>query len=404
MTVSLLFYLGYLPECYQNVGFQDTPEGYRHPNDIATALYGIWWDKHNRLESEGGWSSLLHNMQWYRNLSCEDTRNRVYSIFAISGDTEDLGIKPDYSAQKTIDSLSKKLAIKTLTYGEDLWPLCLAVTWRLPDSKLPSWCLTVDYPDYDYVQAITDEKLSRHPIWKKAGLARFSRNKKVLIVKGRILETMSVVPISAVSPDYETSEQVFLASVLDMLLPEKLSTGHMASVLRCITGADPWSLPTDSRSSARESVAFHLTVYLRSELDDLLSQPDEPTSSIDAALQTRCTHTITSLSPFLPSSAIFEPDSETLEVQTALQRISTRSLVTGRVLGRTALGRCYNAFADIEVGDGIAALQGGDRLFIIRPVKDAYTLVGDIYVDGLMTGKAYQGLQPRKLDVNIRIV
>ncbi len=57
-----------------------------------------------------------------------------------------------------------------------------------------------------------------------------------------------------------------------------------------------------------------------------------------------------------------------------------------------------------EKGDLVAVFEGGDRLFILRPVGDRFRLVGEAYVDGLMNGEAYEGLDPDEVDYDIELV
>jgi hypothetical protein len=59
----------------------------------------------------------------------------------------------------------------------------------------------------------------------------------------------------------------------------------------------------------------------------------------------------------------------------------------------------------VETGDVIAALRGGHRLYDLRPAEGGgYRVVGDAYVDGLMFGEAYEGLDPEEVDYDIELV
>lgn len=55
-------------------------------------------------------------------------------------------------------------------------------------------------------------------------------------------------------------------------------------------------------------------------------------------------------------------------------------------------------------GDLVAIFEGADRLFILRPAGKRYRLIGDAYVEGLMKGEAYEGVDPDEVDYNIEIV
>jgi hypothetical protein len=43
--------------------------------------------------------------------------------------------------------------------------------------------------------------------------------------------------------------------------------------------------------------------------------------------------------------------------------------------------------SNMQIGDSICVLFGGEVLFILRPFKDGYQLVGECYVHGLMHGE-----------------
>jgi hypothetical protein len=58
----------------------------------------------------------------------------------------------------------------------------------------------------------------------------------------------------------------------------------------------------------------------------------------------------------------------------------------------------------VQGGDIIAAFEGSRVLWTLRPVGDKYRLIGDIWVDGLMQGQSYIGLNPEKVDYEIEII
>lgn len=55
-------------------------------------------------------------------------------------------------------------------------------------------------------------------------------------------------------------------------------------------------------------------------------------------------------------------------------------------------------------GDKIAAFQGSDRLWLLRPAGERYRLIGDACVDGLMSGEAYEGMDFNEVDYDIELV
>jgi hypothetical protein len=79
--------------------------------------------------------------------------------------------------------------------------------------------------------------------------------------------------------------------------------------------------------------------------------------------------------------------------------------VQGRALCITQQGRISNYMSKIEIGDVIAALRGGHRLYVLRLVGGGrYRVVGDAYVDSLMFSEAYEGLDPDEVDYDIELI
>ena len=76
----------------------------------------------------------------------------------------------------------------------------------------------------------------------------------------------------------------------------------------------------------------------------------------------------------------------------------------GRSFCVTEQNRPCNCMNEVRVGDVVAALEGADVLYILRPVGNRYRLIGDAYVDGLMLGEAYEGVNPEDVDYDIQLV
>ncbi|KAF2450640.1 hypothetical protein P171DRAFT_479721 [Karstenula rhodostoma CBS 690.94] len=88
----------------------------------------------------------------------------------------------------------------------------------------------------------------------------------------------------------------------------------------------------------------------------------------------------------------------------AAQMVWASMKTKGRIMCITEGKRPCNGINEVLKGDVIAALQEADRLFVLRPVGSRYRLVGDAWVDGLMNGEGYEGLDPEDVDVDIDII
>jgi hypothetical protein len=88
----------------------------------------------------------------------------------------------------------------------------------------------------------------------------------------------------------------------------------------------------------------------------------------------------------------------------AYEDIIQRILTNRRSFSVTENGRVCNSMHQAKEGDLVAALEGADRLFILRPAGERYRLIGEAYVDGLMEGEAYEGLDSDDVDYDIELV
>lgn len=152
-------------------------------------------------------------------------------------------------------------------------------------------------------------------------------------------------------------------------------------------------------------MAFHFWAYLRHE-SRMLAQCAENLPTTTKDILERCDYIITEIRAFTPFITYSEPqptNNMVTEEDKAVERVLQYTLEEGRRLGRTRTGRFCNAMYNVQEGDAIVALKGADRLFIIRSVGNTYKLVGDIFVDGLMDGEAYDNEVPDKVDYDIEL-
>lgn len=411
-TIPILFAAGYLPRQYRDVGRRSLGENLLPSDTVEETLYGIWWDRQARLEHGTGytWSTLFHNLQWYQPLHCADARDRVYAILAISRDAKGLGLKPDYSPLNTVDVLSKELSIRVLEKSINLELLTFAISWRRQNPKLPSWCLTLDRPvEINPPETLPLGVYMPHPRRYRYPPAEIHINNAIIEVKGRILDSVST-PSPSIASRYNgdgkiTSQLEFLSS-LGHLLPNKFSIEDTASLLRTITAIAPWSSPPSSAElSADENMAFHFWAYLRHK-SRLLSDFAEASPTTTKEIIERYDHIMTQLQtsvPYIVNSEHHRTEDADAAETGAKERVLQYALEQGRRLSRTHAGHFCNAMYTVQEDDYIVALQGTDRLFAIRLIGSSYKLIGDIFVDGLMHGEAYENQDPDTVDYGIKL-
>ena len=98
---------------------------------------------------------------------------------------------------------------------------------------------------------------------------------------------------------------------------------------------------------------------------------------------------------------LFEPPEYMTYIRQGLHELVNSG--HGRMMCVTDAGRVCNGMNEVQKGDVIVALQGADRLYVLRPANNRYRLVGDAFVVGLMDGEAYEGLNPDESDGEIEI-
>ena len=410
-AIPLLFAIGYLPQQYRDMGRSNLGENSLPWDVMEETQYGIRWDRHARRQpgTSYTWSTLLQNLQWYHPLRCADPRDRVYAVLAISQDAKELNLKPDYSPLNSADALAKQVSTRILGNAVNLELLSFVCSLHRLNSTLPSWCLILDYDaNIDAPDIIALGVYMAHPKVHGSCLARCHTDRSILTVKGQILDYVATSSSSSVWPLSNNSSQItesnFLSDLV-YLLPGGVSIEDVTSLLRTITAKKPWVPPAGDQGSANETTAFHLWAYLRYKsrllairIADMPNRAKEMLEHNDRIMR--------NTRSFIQSSSgseLQQPDQVTGGERVAIERVLRYALDRGRRLGRTRAGRLFNAIGTAQENDAIVALQGADKLYTVRLVGSTYKLIGDILVDGLMYGEAYENQDPDKVDYDINL-
>jgi len=88
-----------------------------------------------------------------------------------------------------------------------------------------------------------------------------------------------------------------------------------------------------------------------------------------------------------------------------MMEVMKEMVFKGRALCITRELRLSSSMHGADRDDVVAVLEGADRLFILRPSRDNkhYRLIGDAYVDGLMNGEAYKGIDLDEVAYDIEL-
>ncbi|KAH8768520.1 heterokaryon incompatibility protein-domain-containing protein [Hyaloscypha finlandica] len=436
--IPVLFGLNLIPRKLTNrfASFwqENTGNSIVNLHTIEDSIYSLWHTrKHQQKKTK--WLSvgprLVSNMARYQSQHCCDQRDRVFSLLAISSDATTLGITPDYSA--SIRRVFHDASIRILQTNSALHILVFACRWggskagseeqsedadpTITTSSPSSWELRPPSPSLP--ASFVYDICTPHP--RTSGLGRpprFLLNSTVLVLKGRFVDRISMTtPVTFLSESTVVG-RVDLSwiqcaarrwtrflRVLQHLGTTVQNAARLASALAANTN---WSPTLQGGLSVEESFAFAFLSILRSDFNVVRTQgarvgldmPGEvpELKQWDTQIQELAAQLSKAidLGSFHPSTAIQE-----YKAANELRRVSA---LHGRSFCATENGRVCNAMNQPEKGDLVAAFEGSDRLFILRPTGERYRLVGDAYVDGLMEGEAYEGLDSDEVDYDIELV
>ncbi|KAB8203826.1 heterokaryon incompatibility protein-domain-containing protein [Aspergillus parasiticus] len=389
MTTPILFATGHLPWAYREAGRKDSGEERLSWSTVERIQYSTWWERYSRLHPgiRHTRSSLFHNLQWYRHLLCGDPRDKVYTILSIFNDAEVLGLSPNYSPLNTVDMLSKQLSVSVLKHAVSLNLLSFALSWRQLSSTLFSWCVSFAHAENITPQHIMDSNVYiPYPRGGSLRLSHFHMGDSILVLKGRILDYVSTSTSSVAWPCHETSA---------------------TSQIGFLATRAPGSPPPHDLVDASEMLSFHLWAYLRHRLHELLEWTKGSPNVNKEMLEdyNRIIKRAEALALDIDYSLLQSIEDVAEEEWEALKRMLPYVLERERRLGLTRAERMYNASDTVQDGDAILALQGADRLFVIRLCgEDTYSLIGDIFVHGLMYGEAYENQDSSEVDYDIKPV
>jgi hypothetical protein len=403
----------------------------RTPRGVADSYFAIWsLRQQQRKGLIAPRENLLQNLYWYDYLKCSDPRDRIYAMLSISRDATALGIIPDYSETSSVNRVYLDASVRILKAASNLEMLPKACRWakfetRLEDSfhrlalisapDCPSWALRAyHYPLPDAPNGHNKP----HPRTSLLSIVRFLQNDSVLVLKGCVVDsalistplTWTLAPASVGvrdTPYFRTWSQRLLGwrAVLQHF---GVTVENAASLCRTIVAS-----PTRVRRSLKgrsnnESHAFAFLLYYRWRVGRVRhSWPEDLDSGMTTEFE-QCDQLVLDLATLLlekPSLDSFNSSTRlTAEEMKWAKDIESNAVMHGRSFCTTEKGRMCNAMHQAEEGDLIAAFQGSESLWLLRPVGERYRLIGDVYVDGLMDGQAYEGLDSNEVDYDIELI
>ena len=356
---------------------------------------------------------LLGNMLYYKNLQCRDPRDTIFAMIAISSDITELSISPDYS--KSIARVLLEATVALLQHDKSTKLYCFLLTCladNLSDPTHPSWALHPRSLAHPEAHFLGFGIWKPHPNHSHPAPPRFLLNMSVLVLRGRILDRISYssravwsrgsVILGIYDKNYIDTLGAFASSLSLTILKLGITLENAAALFRVLVA----NSFIHSEKLRTEKAAHIFWCFLCSLATDLKEVADPIGADFSAEAS--------NLFSFLMSLAtlLFGDDAGSFPFADKFSKAEYniglgthhRIVFNGRSFCVTEQNRFCNGMNQVVEGDVIAALEGADRLYILRPYRGRYRLVGDAYVDGLMKGESFVDLSPDEISTDIELV
>lgn len=227
----------------------------------------------------------------------------------------------------------------------------------------------------------------------------------MLTIRGRILDTIDVAVVAFSKYQSHHLGDEYFATALDqmckvarLMLVFGSSLETAALICRVLVG-DAFALSHDMKDGdVTENQAFHVWSWLHGQIANI-------NEDVKASLDKRADSWMLASfdAEFLEAVPQFYHDFPGKE-QEAGGRFSRAVNIQGRSVFMTAKTRMCNVPDIAKKKDVIAAFEGGNLLYALRPAGERYQFVGTAYVEGLMNGEAYVGVDIDQADSDIVLI
>lgn len=287
-----------------------------------------------------------------RDAKCSDQRDKIYGVLSLVNESSRLGIKPDYT-KTTVQVFQDVMLNSISTIGDLSWLTCCELQGER--DEIPSWVPNWSIPRRSPAIMTTFACLST------AAQATYNHRDGYLSATGlhvgRILKVQQHLIIdSSYSWEPETTLQRMILWLRNELGSDDFDRqiGAVWRTLRCNIFSDRWEPVDTSQPTFHDSLEqFRILV--------------DPKAQSDSGFLTSC------------------------EFRSA----KTEIILRNRSIIITEKGQLGLAPQASCPGDLVVVFLGCRSPMVLRPEgNSAYIVVGDAYVDGLMTGEALLGPLP----------
>lgn len=294
-----------------------------------------------------------------------DAWDKIYSLMGIATNLDSIPFRPDYNI--VVDTLYRDFGVHTITNSGDLDLLkfCNNID---PGPSKPSW--VVDWQDWKH--STYDINQNEHPFCASGNpTAEACINGCKLLVDGLLVERVAIIAKSDVLRINEETK--------DNEGPYRVAISARCKTYEEIVQIVHWS----QRSNPEEvrSQALWWTLVGGRLGDRSRVFPEAQEHVLD------CFRTMQRIDSDWENQASL-PEQDILQ-QLSIQR-RFRQIATGRRFLKTESGRMGWVPERAIVGDLVSVLCGSAVPVLLRSCEDAFRVIGQCYVEGIMDGEAVE--------------
>jgi hypothetical protein len=395
-AIPILFHLEILPldilkKEWPKMGFKSDAAS------VAQAIVQMWGV---RIALESGQPvfdslSLTQNLMMFEDFECFLPRDRIYALLAISADTKELGIVPNYEKPENEVFVDFTIAAY-LKYPESSYLLdSVGSLDPITDDSRPTWSFR---PGKGTVSPFRNPS-SPHPTPSRT--VQFESNNSTMVIRGRVLDTIELVTKripwfnkTIELPLKEDDMADFLKEIfINLITVLEFQDVDLKTTASLFCAFSDYQAPVRSRD---EDLSYRFRESFKEAIVELKTYYGSKGEAEYATFFTRADKILEAWDHVLGDLK-----------DTNENEASDPPITIGHAFGVTQHKRICNLPGSTEVGDVVAAFPAGESLYILRPVKsreDVYRYIGTVYADGLMNGEAYEGVSPEEVDKEIRLI
>lgn len=359
---------------------------------IPLAFWELRAQLEGRVPNRATMEHLLFNLSCI--LDCSDPRDSVFGFLGLASDVEELGVKADYT--KSYEEVITDLTVRMISHqGLRVLHNCFPDAEK-DGTSMPSWVIR-----WKQDQTYKPSRLKRHDAshdWN--GSPEFSIDRSTLYLPG--IRLASVEKTTPSFTGYLYCDWRLVERIDQLVEVVNAAQRHLRShcpnpdeviaytLVNCEKGgrfrpetqnvAESRGVrPPGSSDSARETSSNSAPIVSARALRALL------------LLILTAKHLL-QRNPGADAQNLFSVAKEGQSTEEA--QLAEMMLLEARLHGRSIVFTddhriCMTARGTRE-GDIIALFRGGPSLYVIRPVEDRFTYVGDAYMYGAMNGEIMQ--------------